>query len=52
MHVLTAFVIVLGTPLDAGWKCLILGSSLVILATPPMTWRFLQQIHRDGGSGT
>jgi hypothetical protein len=50
MHVFTAFVIVLGAPLGAGWKCLIVGSSLVLLATPPMTWRFLQQIHRDGGS--
>ena len=45
MHALTALIIILGTPLSAGWKCLIAGSSLVILVIPPITWRFLQHSH-------
>jgi hypothetical protein len=49
LHTLTALVIILETPLGAGWKCLIVGSSLTLLAIPPMTWRFLQHLHRDGG---
>ncbi|MGC2199668.1 MAG: hypothetical protein WA633_05895 [Stellaceae bacterium] len=49
LHVLTVLII-LGMPLGTGWKCLIVGSSLVFLAIPPMTWRFLQYTHRDGRS--
>jgi hypothetical protein len=45
LHALTALIIILGTPLGAAWKCLIGGSSLVILVIPPMTWRFLQHSH-------
>lgn len=46
LHALTAFIIILGTPLTAAWKCLIAASSLVILVIPPLTWRFLQHSHR------
>jgi hypothetical protein len=45
LHALTALIIVLGTPLGAAWKCLIAGSSFVILVIPPITWRFLQHVH-------
>jgi len=45
LHALTALIIILGTPLGAAWKCLIAGSSLVILVIPPMTWRLLQHSH-------
>ena len=50
LHAITALAIVWWTPLGLGWKCLIAGSSLVFLALPPMTWRFLQHTHRDGVS--
>jgi len=50
LHILAALTIILWTPLGFGWKCLIVGSSLVFLALPPMTWRFLQHTHRDGVS--
>jgi hypothetical protein len=50
LHALTALIIVLGTPLGPGWKCLIVGSSLIFLAIPPITWRFLQHTHRYEGS--
>jgi hypothetical protein len=51
LHALAALTIIVWTPLGLGWKCLIGGSSLVFLAIPPMTWRFLQHTHRDAGSG-
>jgi len=47
LHILAALAIVLGTPLEFGWKCLIAGCSLVFLAIPPMTWRFLQRTHEN-----
>ena len=50
LHTLAALTIILWTPLGFGWKCLIVGSSLVFLAVPPMTWRFLQHTHQNGGS--
>ena len=50
LHALVALTIILWTPLGLGWKCLIVGSSLVFLALPPMTWRLLQRTHRNGGS--
>ena len=46
LHGITALIIVLWTPLGLGWKCLIVGSSLVFLALPPITWRFLEHTHR------
>jgi hypothetical protein len=50
LHTLVALTIVLWTPLGIGWKCLIVGSSLVFLALPPMTWRLLECTHRNAGS--
>jgi hypothetical protein len=47
LHTLAALTIILWTPLGFGWKSLIVGSSLVVLAIPPMTWRFLQHTHRN-----
>ena len=45
LHTLVALTILLWTPLGIGWKCLIVGSSLVFLALPPLTWRLLQRTH-------
>jgi hypothetical protein len=50
LHILAALTIILWTPLGFGWKCLIAGSSLVFLAIPPITWRFLHHTHQNGGS--
>ena len=50
LHTLVALTIVLWTPLGFGWKCLIVGSSLVFLALPPMTWRLLESTHQNAGS--
>jgi hypothetical protein len=50
IHALAALAIILWTPLGFGWKCLIVGSSLVFLALPPMTWRFLECTHHNEGS--
>ena len=47
LHILAALTIILWTPLGFGWKCLIIGCSLVFLAIPPMTWRFLQRTHEN-----
>jgi hypothetical protein len=47
LHTVAALAIILGTPLEFGWKCLIAGCSLVFLAIPPMTWRFLQRTHEN-----
>ena len=44
-HTLAALTIILWTPLALGWKCLIVGSSLVFFALPPMIWRLLQRTH-------
>ena len=48
LHALAALTIILSTPLGSGWKSLIVVSSFVFLAIPPMTWRFLQHTHQDG----
>ncbi len=45
LHAFTAIAIVAWTPLQIGWKGLILASSVVFLAIPPVTWRFLQRTH-------
>jgi len=52
LHGLAALAIVMATPLGLGWKCLILASSLIFLAIPPVAWRFLQRIHADERWGT
>ena len=40
-----ALVIAVRSPLDAGWKLLILASALVHAVIPPLTWRYLQRLH-------
>ena len=50
LHTLAALTIILWTPLGFGWKCLIVGSSLVFLVLPPMTWRLLECTHQNEGS--
>jgi hypothetical protein len=52
LHGVAAFAIIVGTPLALGWKCLIIASSLVFIAIPPVAWRFLQHIHADERWGT
>jgi len=50
LHTLVALAIIWWTPLGLGWKCLIVGSSLVFLVLPPMTWRLLECTHQNEGS--
>ena len=50
LHMLAALAIVLWTPLAAGWKCLIVGSSLAFLVIPPITLRLLHLTHDKEGS--
>ena len=52
LHILATLAIILGTPLGFGWKCLIVGSSLVFLVLPPITWRLLECTHQNEGVGT
>lgn len=52
LHALAALAILMRTPLGLGWKCLILASSLVFLAIPPVAYRFLQNIHAGERWGT
>ena len=52
LHTLVALGIILWTPLGFGWKCLIVGSSLVFLVLPPITWRLLECTHQNEGVGT
>jgi hypothetical protein len=52
LHGLAALAVVMRTPLSLGWKCLILASSLIFLAIPPIAWRFLQHIHQNERWGT
>ena len=33
------------SPLDLWWKALLLASFVGYLAIPPLTWRFLEQLH-------
>jgi hypothetical protein len=46
LHALAAVAIVIWTPLDIGWKGLIVASSLAFFAIPPITWRYLQRTHQ------
>lgn len=45
LHGLAAIAVVGWTPLEIGWKGLIVASSVVFLAIPPITWRYLQHTH-------
>ena len=51
LHGLTAIAIVAWTPLQVGWKGLIIASSGAFLAIPPITWRFLQRTHETEVQG-
>jgi hypothetical protein len=51
LHGLTAIAIVLWTPLQVGWKVLIVASSAAFLAIPPITWRFLRHTHESEVQG-
>jgi hypothetical protein len=51
LHGLTAIAIIGLTPLQAGWKGLIVASSAAFLAIPPITWRFLQRTHETEVQG-
>lgn len=44
-----ALVIAVATPLDTGWKLLILASAAVYAVIPPMTWRYLERTHVEEG---
>jgi uncharacterized membrane protein HdeD (DUF308 family) len=48
LHALAALTIIMWTPLGSGWKSLIVLSSSLVLAIPPMTWRFLRHTHQNG----
>ena len=45
LHCVTGLAIVLWTPLQAGWKGLIVASSVAVIAIPPLFWRLLQRSH-------
>ncbi len=47
MALAIALVITFTTPLDAGWKLLILASAVVYAVIPPVTWRYLERTHSD-----
>jgi hypothetical protein len=40
-----AVAIVALSPLDFGWKLLILASAAAYAVIPPITWRYLEQMH-------
>ncbi|MBS0569832.1 MAG: hypothetical protein JSS28_04450 [Proteobacteria bacterium] len=42
-----ALTIALRTPLDIGWKLLILASALVYAVIPPLIWRYLERLHHE-----
>ena len=45
LHAVTGAVIVIVTPLQLGWKGLIVASSAAVAVIPPLTWRLLQRSH-------
>jgi hypothetical protein len=45
LHGLAALAVVGWTPLEFGWKGLIVASSIAFLAIPPITWHYLQRTH-------
>jgi hypothetical protein len=46
-----ALVIAVATPLEAGWKMLVLGSAIVYAVIPPVTWRYLERLHVEAERG-
>ena len=51
LHVLIGAAVVLGTPLAAPWKGLIVASSAAVMIIPPLTWRLLQRSHETEMDG-
>jgi hypothetical protein len=47
-----AITLAAATPLDPGWKLLILASALVYAVIPPLTWRYLQRLHAEEEHGS
>lgn len=45
LAMLLAVIIATATPLEFGWKLLILASAVIYLVIPPITWRYLQRLH-------
>lgn len=41
--------IAIASPLEFGWKLLILASAVVYVVIPPLTWRYLQRLHSEEG---
>lgn len=41
-----AIAIALISPLDFGWKALVVASAAVYLVIPPATWRYLTRLHQ------
>jgi hypothetical protein len=54
LQLVVAIAIVALTPLDIGWKILIVASCLAYLEIPRLTWRYLRQLHSltEGGRPT
>lgn len=44
--VVLAAAIVASTPLHSGWKFLVAASAAAYIAIPPITWRYLNRLHR------
>ncbi len=42
-----AVLLAVATPLDFGWKLLLLVSAIVYVVIPPITWRYLERLHID-----
>ncbi len=49
LQCLVTVAIVLLTPLAPPWKVLVVVSSAIYFCIPPVTWRYLQQIHAREG---
>jgi multisubunit Na+/H+ antiporter MnhG subunit len=47
---IVAAAIILFTPLHAWWKMLVAASCGIYLAIPPVTWRYLNRLHRGDTS--
>jgi hypothetical protein len=47
LHFGAMLAIVVATPLGPWWKVLIVASCLAYFAIPPMTWRYLVQLHQE-----
>ena len=48
LHCIVALGVVFWAPLGAGWKALLIASSVAMFAIPPVTWRYLERTHGTG----